>query len=103
VSLSIAMDLENYSVKDFILNESFQKWILEEDEEANIFWEEFQNAHPNKAELICEAKSAILSLSKANDQQLAPERNQVWQMILKSIDQLDRDPAKKISEFNQSK
>lgn len=97
------MDLENYSVKDFVLNESFQKWILEDDEEARIFWEEFLNAHPGKADLICEAKSAVLSLRNANDKQLTREPDQVWQMILKSIDHADPDPAKKISEFNQSK
>jgi transmembrane sensor len=55
------MDLINYSVKDFLLNESFQKWILEL-EEVNIFWEDWLNAHPDKISLITEAKSAIQSI-----------------------------------------
>jgi transmembrane sensor len=97
------MDFENYSVKDFVLNESFQKWILEHDEDARIFWEDCLSAHPAKADLMREAQSVILSIKGGNDKHLTREREQVWRMILESIHQTDRDPASKIREINQSK
>lgn len=96
------MDLKNYSVKDFVLSESFQKWVLEPDAEAKIFWEDWLNAHPDKVELVREAKSMIQSMKKANEKNLARECDQVWNMITKSIQDLDRDAAIKIKEI-QSK
>jgi transmembrane sensor len=57
------MDPSNYSVKDFVLNESFQKWTLEPDPEVKAFWENWVNEHPDKAEMIAEAKSVIWMLS----------------------------------------
>jgi hypothetical protein len=97
------MDLENYSVKDFVLNESFQKWILEHDEDARIFWEDCLSAHPVKADLMREARSVVLLIKEGNNKHLTRERDQVWRMILESIHQADRDPTTKIREINQSK
>lgn len=97
------MDLENYSVKDFVLNESFQKWILERDDNARIFWEDRLSAHPAKADLMREAQSVILSIKEGNNKQLTRERDQVWRMISESIHLSDCDPATKIREINQSK
>jgi hypothetical protein len=90
------MDLINYSVKDFVLNESFQKWILESDEEAKAYWEGWVNAHPNMTELIREARSTILFMKEANEKNLRRESDQVWNMITASIRDLERDPTKKI-------
>jgi hypothetical protein len=93
------MDLINYSVKDFVLNESFQKWILESDEEVRAYWDDWLNAHPNKTELIREARSTILFMKEANEKNLRRECDQVWNMITASIRDLERDPTKKIKEI----
>jgi len=61
------MALINYSINDFLLNESFRKWILEPDEEVNIFWEDWLHAHPDKIALIIEAKLVIQSIITANE------------------------------------
>ena len=82
------MDLINYSVKDFVLNESFQKWILEPDLEANIFWEDWLNTHPDKIELIREAKLMIQTIKESQEKELTREADQVWNMITESMHDL---------------
>ena len=85
------MDLSNYAVKDFILNESFQKWTLEHDVEATVFWENWLNAHPDKTELIAEARSTVEAIKETIDKNLTSECDHVWQMITESVHDLDRD------------
>ena len=91
--LWLSMDLRSYSVKDFVLSESFQKWILEPDDEVNIFWEDWLNSHPDKMALVREARSTILTIKAAHEKGLARERDQVWDMITASIHDIDQDPA----------
>jgi transmembrane sensor len=75
------MDLSNYSVKDFLLNESFQKWILEPDDETRAFWEDCLNAYPDKRELITEARSTIQSIRETNEEDLTYECDLFWNVI----------------------
>ncbi len=87
----LPMDLSNYAVKDFILNESCQKWTLERDVEATVFWENWLNAHPDKAELIAEARSTVEAINETIDKDLTSECDHVWQMITESVHDLERD------------
>jgi transmembrane sensor len=97
------MDLINHSVKDFMLNESFQKWILDPDEGVTVFWEEWLAAYPDKAELVREATSLILSLKEAHEKDLKPESNEVWNMITASIPDIEGDLSMKMKEMNLNK
>jgi len=69
------MELINYSLKDFVLDESFQKWILGPDDDLNIFWEDWLNLHPAKKQLVTEARSMILMIRAANEKDLTHERD----------------------------
>jgi transmembrane sensor len=98
------MDLSNYAVKDFVLDESFQKWILEPDVESKIFWEDWLNAHPDKIELITEARSTIQFMREIHEKDLARERDQVWNMISESIQDLEREAIiKKTKEIENTR
>ena len=100
----LLMDPIDYSVKNFVLNESFQKWILEPDVETNVFWEEWLSEHPDKIELIREARSTIQSIRETYEKKLTCERGQVWNMIIESILELDRDAIiKKIGEIENTR
>jgi mevalonate kinase len=85
------MDLSTYTVKDFVLHESFQKWILERDDDARTFWVDWMNEHPEKTELIKEAASIVESLSKANENILTNAGDHVWNMITASIHTLETE------------
>lgn len=56
------MKYQNYRFKDFILDEQFQQWVLIPDSDANLFWINFLQKHPNKQLEITKAKAAILEL-----------------------------------------
>jgi len=56
------MKYTKFDSKDFILDESFQKWVLYPDEETDLFWENFIQQHPEKQPEINKAKTAILEL-----------------------------------------
>ena len=98
------MHFRNYNFKDFILDEQFQEWVLDPDEETNLFWENFIQHHPEKQPEINKAKTTILELhlasirkeqayiKKSPDLKTEPsinDANAVWENILQGI----REPA----------
>jgi transmembrane sensor len=55
------MDYSTYNVEDFILDENFQQWIKQPDAKSNAFWEVWLLQHPEKIDLIQEAKEILYS------------------------------------------
>lgn len=53
---------QNYRFEDFIKDESFRNWILENNKEDQIFWENFQNENPQLQKNILLAKSFLTNL-----------------------------------------
>ncbi|MEN7547737.1 FecR domain-containing protein [Rapidithrix thailandica] len=53
------MDYSNYSVEDFLMDESFQKYVREGDKESQKIWEEILRNFPDKAPEIEEAKEIL--------------------------------------------
>lgn len=79
------MDLSNYVVKDFVLNESFQKWILQPDDEVQFFWMNWLSAHPEKYDVIMEAKFLIQNIHASLDGS-AGDIYDVWDKINDSLE-----------------
>ena len=82
------MDFSNYSARDFALNESFQKWVLEPDEEIAAFWDNWLTVHPDKTEIIVEARTMIRNIKSAIEKNVSRDRDEVWERIMKDIDDL---------------
>jgi transmembrane sensor len=80
------MDFSNYSARDFVLNESFQKWALDPDEKTSAFWEDWINSHPHQSEIIEEAKATIQSIKSVMEKNVACARDEVWERIMKDIE-----------------
>ncbi|MGV3503748.1 MAG: FecR domain-containing protein [Adhaeribacter sp.] len=59
------MKYQDFQVKDFILDELFQQWVLEQDAQAGLFWEEWLLRHPEKQQAVARARTAILELHLA--------------------------------------
>lgn len=83
------MDISNFSIKDFLLNESFQRWVLDPDEDAKCFWENCLVAHPEKYEMMTEARTQIETMHQYFTGFGSAESVEVWQKISNSIDELD--------------
>ncbi|GEO06125.1 hypothetical protein AAE02nite_37890 [Adhaeribacter aerolatus] len=56
------MNYQNYRFKDFMLDEEFQQWVLNPDSDANLFWINYLQNHPDKQLEIAKAKAAIQEL-----------------------------------------
>jgi ferric-dicitrate binding protein FerR (iron transport regulator) len=59
------MNYQNYHFRDFMLDEGFQKWVLEPDFQADAFWPNWIRRHPEKEEEIRKARTAVLELHLA--------------------------------------
>jgi hypothetical protein len=79
------MDFSNYSAKDFVLNESFQKWILDPDEETNAFWNDWVTGHPHKTEAVEEAKTLIRHIRSVIEKNIDCDSDEIWKRINKDI------------------
>jgi transmembrane sensor len=79
------MDFSSYSAKDFVLNESFQKWILDPDEETTAFWEDWIVKHPHRSENIEEARTIIRNIRSVIEKHVACDRDEVWDLLMKDI------------------
>ncbi|MGX7687881.1 FecR family protein [Flectobacillus roseus] len=60
-------DYRQYKPTDFISDESFRAWVLENSEEETAFWEQWMLLNPDKRADILESKGILLSIYKAFD------------------------------------
>jgi len=89
------MDLSNFSTNDFLLNESFQRWVLDPDEEAKCFWENYQARYPEKYDMIMESRTQIETIHHFFTGIRSGDALEVWQKISNSIDELDLETLQK--------
>ena len=81
------MDYSQYSVKEFVLDDSFQQWVLQNDLRSRAFWEAWLAHHPEKADEVEEAKRLLLALADQQDVSTGQDAQTVWQQIQDSLDQ----------------
>jgi transmembrane sensor len=75
------MDFQNYTVEDFICDESFQRYCLGTDQEAIEFWESWASKNPHRSDEIREAERiiGILNAKQGNLQvQLVQLKDSIW-------------------------
>ncbi|AEI51244.1 FecR family protein [Runella slithyformis] len=74
------MNYDHFQRKDFLHNDSFVRWVLFQ--ENDPFWQEFLKQHPAKTNEVTQAKQLILTVKKAEGQNM-PVLNQkaVWANI----------------------
>jgi len=51
-----------YSVEDFVLDDAFRRWVLNEDALNDAFWREWITTHPDMQPVVDEARQIILGL-----------------------------------------
>lgn len=70
-----------FSTQDFVLDEFFQRWIIEPDELTDSFWKAWLRQYPEKQREISEARSIVSALS-FNDHSLSDkEIAGIWERI----------------------
>jgi len=92
------MELFKYAVKDLLLDESFQRWVLNPDEDGQSIWESWQHQHPEHFELLEEARTILLLLRDRVEEEIDTDEHEVWNRLEQS---LDEDEEKALSCLTQ--
>jgi type II secretory pathway component PulM len=84
----IISDLIQYSVTDFLLDESFQKWALHQQSASAESFSEWLEQQPEERRYIVEQARLTLVQVRAHltEQVSQDDFDDVWLMISKSID-----------------
>ena len=56
------MNYEQYSANDFAADEYFVKWVKEPSPQMILFWEQWLVEHPEKNDVVEEARQMVLSI-----------------------------------------
>jgi transmembrane sensor len=77
---------KNYVLEDFIQDTRFRKWIIENDDETNAFWNEFLTRFPEKQPVILSARSMLNALQRLGEAPEVEQGERMWEMILRQTD-----------------
>lgn len=79
----------NYTVKDFILDDSFCRWVLKNASEDAVFWEKWIHEHPQHAEVLADACDLIKKVRDAQDNLSENELREELKRLTKSRKEMD--------------
>ncbi len=81
---------------EFILDESFQRYILQENEDDIRYWESWIREHPEASEAIESARETLTFITARKKQPACnPVRDQVYDKLLEKI-KLEKRPSGKV-------
>ena len=76
------MNYLEFRVEDFVLDEYFQKWILESDPMVTAFWKTWLNENPQRRQVIEEASQIVRLINFRENIPLDNEFNQAWNNVI---------------------
>lgn len=78
-----------YEIIDFLADEDFKKWIIEEktDEALSRHWEEVAGYVPEKRAAMLAAEEQIKRMARSDTRGIEPDRKEVWRGISDVIQQ----------------
>lgn len=85
------MDISNFSVEDFVLDQEFRIWILYPNKNSNIHWERLIQENPDQVQKIRVARDILLNLSSKNYDLTDSERSAIWDSIDQELEDADFD------------
>jgi transmembrane sensor len=60
-------DYNEYTVSEFVLDDSFRRWVLKNSPSESSFWEKWQQEHPHQHENVSEARAFILKMQRSHE------------------------------------
>jgi ferric-dicitrate binding protein FerR (iron transport regulator) len=84
------MSYNNYSVYDFVMDESFKKWVKYPESEEDLHWEEWILENPDKRGLISEAHQIILFMDFETHHLSKSAVNSLWQKLDQRIEEREQ-------------
>lgn len=78
-------DFRLYDISDFVIDEDFIRWVHEQREEDNIFWNAWLQQHPDKHLVVASARRIVEAIqfqqSNINEQEVELEVQRLLQTI----------------------
>jgi ferric-dicitrate binding protein FerR (iron transport regulator) len=89
-------DFRLYDISDFVIDEDFIRWVHEQREEDNLFWNTWLQQHPDKHLLVATARRIVESIqfpqSNINEAQVEQEVSRLMNTI--TTRQIKEEPEK---------
>lgn len=79
------MDYKNYTVKEFLHDELFRKWVGSPDNETNIFWDTWLRENPEQGDTARQARDILLMIGVEEYIPTEQDQSEVWSRINFSI------------------
>lgn len=79
------MDYKDYTVKDFLHDELFRKWIERPDHDTDLFWETWMLENPDHRTIVEEARDVLLLIGTEEYMPTAEDQAEVWSRIAYTI------------------
>lgn len=79
------MNYKTYTVEAFVLDQKFRKWVFEQDQETNEFWEEWLRQNPQKSETIQQARRLLLSIPEIRHIYEKEREDKLWTRITEEV------------------
>lgn len=67
------MKYSDFQISDFLTDEFFMKWVKSNDPHVDDFWRKWLITHPEKTQLVTQAKELILSIKYKDNYELTTE------------------------------
>lgn len=98
------MKYVDFEMEDFVLDDSFQNYCLGKNQDDVVFWEEWIQRYPEKAETTRLAKEVYISLSgNHNAGQFTADRNEFAKIIENHLSAISlNSPAEPIKPINHT-
>lgn len=79
------MDYKDYTVRDFLHDELFRKWIERPDHDTELFWETWMRENPDHRTTVEQARDVLLLIGTEEHTPTAEDRAEVWSRITYTI------------------
>jgi transmembrane sensor len=80
-------DYAQFTLRDFVLDESFRRWVLQPDEATMSFWHTFMLRYPNQQTVVDEAASLLLHLRANYDDLTEASYERIWTILEQAHDE----------------
>lgn len=96
------MDYRNFQIQDFIEDAAFKEWVMKPDTHSDAFWNNFLEQHPEKTNLLNNARNVLLAV-KSEVEKDFPSEAQVQRIFENLQDQLQetKDAAQNIEKVQR--
>lgn len=83
-----------HQLQELLANKSFKNWVLKGDSSQQAYWERWQAEHPDKVEMLVQAKTILLELDSIASSWEDQQRHLLFSKITQTIESRDRHADK---------